>query len=44
MENWLYLAPNVFVDQMIFALIIEDDVNLFSARATNIRTLNRTYL
>lgn len=33
-----YLASNIFVDQMIFAFVIEDNMYFLSARATDVRT------
>lgn len=37
-EQLDYLASNVFVDQMIFAFVIEDYMYFLGARATDVRT------
>ena len=33
-----HLASDFFVDEMVFALVSEDDVDFFGARATDVRT------
>lgn len=33
-----HLASDVFVNQMIFPFVVENDMNLLCAGATNIRT------
>lgn len=33
-----HLASDVFVDQVVFPFVVENDVNLFGAGATDIRT------
>lgn len=33
-----HLAPDVLVNQMVFALVVEDNVHFLCTRATNIRT------
>lgn len=33
-----HLASDVFVNQMVLAFVVEDDMNLLCAGATNVRT------
>lgn len=36
-----HLASDVLVNQMVFAFVVEDNVNFLCARAANIRTLTK---
>lgn len=36
-----HLASDVLVNQMVFAFVVEDNMNFLCARATNIRTCTK---